>query len=162
MNGCIWDQQKGKAIRQVHRGELDLLLLKNNIKSNLYQQIPLINNGIDLLLKLKEFSSNGVAMSRIVGQVTSDFKVSKKQSFGVLKAFLVEKDEVGDLANSAFGVVNAFTRFGQTVDDANWVKFDEIGGKIANLSEAKWNATVERAKSLDEKDLEKVFGTVAV
>lgn len=162
MNGCIWDQQKGKAIRQVHRGELDLLLLKNNIKANLYRQIPLINNGIDLLLKLKDFSSNGVPMSRIVGQVTSDFKVSKKQSFGILKAFLIEKEEVGDLANSAFGVVNAFTRFGQTVDDASWVKFDEIGGKIANLSEAKWNATVERSKSLDEKDLERVFGTVAV
>ncbi len=162
MNGCIWDQQKGQGIRQVHRGELDLLLLKNEIKSNLQRQIPLVNNGIDLLLKLKDFTSNGVPMSRIVGQVATDFKVSKKQSFGVLKAFLVEKDEVGDLANSAFGVVNAFTRFGQTIGDADWVKFDEVGGKIANLTESKWNATVERAKSLDEKDLEKMFGTVAV
>ena len=162
MNGCIWDQQKGQGIRQVHRGELDLLLLKNEIKSNLQRQIPLVNNGIDLLLKLKDFTSNGVPMSRIIGQVATDFKVSKKQSFGVLKAFLVEKDEVGDLANSAFGVVNAFTRFGQTIGDADWVKFDEKGGKIANLTESKWNATVQRAKSLDEKDLEKMFGTVAV
>ena len=65
------------------------------------------------------------------------------------------------LANSAFGVANAFTRFGQTLGDDGWVKFDEAGGKIANMTEAKWNSTVKRAKSIDEKELEKIFGSVA-
>ena len=161
MNGCIWDQEKGKGIRQVHRGELDLQLLGQEIKANLTNQIPLLNRGIDLLLKLKDFGCDGVPMSRIIGQVTKNFKVSKKQSFGVLKAFLVEQDEVGTLAKSAFGVVNAFTRFGQTLGDADCVKFDEIGGKLANIKESKWNSTVQSAKSIDEKELEKIFGSAA-
>ncbi len=161
MNGCIWDQEKGKDIKQVHRGELDLLFLGQQIKANLTNQIPLMNRGIDLLLKLKDFRSDGVPMSHIVGQVCSDNKITKKQSFGVLKAFLVEKGEVDSIAKSAFGVVNAITRFGQTLGDSDWVKFDEIGGKVANITEPKWNATVQRAKSLDEKDLEKMFGSVS-
>ena len=161
MNGCIWDQEKGKEIRQVHRGELDLLFLGQQIKANLTNQIPLMNRGIDLLLKLREFRNDGVSMARIVGQVCKDNKITKKHSYGVLKSFLVEKDEVDSLANSAFGVVNAITRFGQTLGDSEWVKFDEIGGKVANITEPKWNATVRSAKSLDEKDLEKLFGSVA-
>ena len=161
MNGCIWDQEKGRSIRQVHRGELNLSLLKNEIVRNLNEQIPLMNHGIDLLLKLREYGSNGVPMSKIVGQFCSDFRVTKKQSYGVLKAFAVEKGEVDSLANSAFGVANAFTRFGQTLNDEGWVKFDEIGGKVVNITEAKWTATVERSKSIGEKDLEKIFGSLA-
>ena len=100
-------------------------------------------------------------MSKIVGQVCSDNRVTKKHSFGVLKAFAVEKSEVEELANTAFGVANAFTRFGQTLGDDGWVKFDEIGGKIANMTEAKWSSTVKSAKSMDDKQLEKLFGSIA-
>lgn len=161
MNGCIWDQEKGRSIRQVHRGELDLHLLKSEIVRNLNEQIPLMNQGIDLLLKLREYGNNGVSMAKIVGQVCSDFRVTKKQSGGVLKAFAVEKSEVDDLANSAFGVANSFTRFGQTLGDDGWVKFDEIGGRVVNMTEAKWNSTVERAKSIGDKEMEKIFGSIS-
>ena len=161
MNGCIWDQEKGKSIRQVHRGEIDLSLLKYEIIQNLNNQIPLMDQGIDLLLKLRSYGNEGVPMSKIVGQVCSDNRVTKKHSFGVLKAFAVEKSEVEELANTAFGVANAFTRFGQTLGDDGWVKFDEIGGKIANMTEAKWSSTVKSAKSMDDKQLEKLFGSVA-
>jgi len=161
MNGCIWDQEKGKSIGRVHRGEIDLGTLKHEIIDNLNAQIPLMDQGIDLLLKLRSYGNDGVSMSKIVGQVCSDNRITKKHSFGVLKAFSVEKDEVSELANSAFGVVNAFTRFGQTLGDGGWVKFDEIGGKIANMNESKWNSTVKRARSMDNKELEKLFGNVA-
>ena len=162
MNGCIWDQEKGKSICQVHRGELDLDFLKHEIIRNLNEQIPLMNHGIDLLLKLRSYGNNGVSMAKIVGQVCKDFKVTKKQSFGVLKAFAVEQSEVEELANTAFGVANAFTRFGQTLADDNWVKFDTLGGQVVNMQQAQWNSTVERAKSVDDKQLEKIFGSVAV
>jgi hypothetical protein len=162
MNGCIWDQEKGKSICQVHRGELDLDFLKHEIVRNLNEQIPLMNHGIDLLLKLRSYGNNGVSMAKIVGQVCKDFKVTKKQSFGVLKAFAVEQSEVEELANTAFGVANAFTRFGQTLADDNWVKFDTLGGQVVNMQQAQWNSTVERAKSVDDKQLEKIFGSVAV
>jgi hypothetical protein len=162
MNGCIWDQEKGKSICQVHRGELDLDFLKHEIVRNLNEQIPLMNHGIDLLLKLRSYGNNGVSMAKIVGQVCKDFKVTKKQSFGVLKAFAVEQSEVEELANTAFGVANAFTRFGQTLADDNWVKFDTLGGQVVNMQQAQWNSTVERAKSVDDKQLEKIFGSVSV
>jgi len=162
MNGCIWDQEKGKSICQVHRGELDLDFLKHEIIRNLNEQIPLMNHGIDLLLKLRSYGNNGVSMAKIVGQVCKDLKVTKKQSFGVLKAFAVEQSEVEELANTAFGVANAFTRFGQTLTDDNWVKFDTLGGQVVNMPQAQWNSTVERAKSVDDKQLEKIFGSVAV
>lgn len=161
MNGCIWDQEHGKSIGKVHRGEIDLASLKHDIIENLNSQIPLMDHGIDLLLKLRSFTNDGVPMSKIVGQVCSDFRVAKKQSFGVLKAFAVEKSEVEELANTAFGVANAFTRFGQTLNDEGWVKFDEIGGKVVNMPEAKWDSVVKRAKSMDEKEVEKIFGSVA-
>lgn len=161
MNGCIWDQEKGKGIRQVHRGEIDLAYLKNEIVCNLQQQIPLVNQGIDLLLGLREYKNNGIPMSKIIAQVTSDYKVPKKQAHGVLRAFIEEKNEVQELANSAFGVANAFTRYGQTLSDDNWVKFDEIGGKMANITQKRWETTVQRAATLGDKELEKVFGSVA-
>ena len=161
MNGCIWDQEKGKSNGRVHRGEIDLATLKHEIIQNLNDQIPLMDHGIDLLLKLRSYGNEGVPMSKIVGQVCSDNRVTKKHSFGVLKAFAVEKGEVEELANTAFGVANAFTRFGQTLGDDGWVKFDEIGGKIANMTEAKWSSTVKSAKSMDDKQLEKLFGSIA-
>jgi len=161
MNGCIWDQEKGRSIRQVHRGELDLHFLKSEIVRNLTEQIPLMNQGIDMLLKLREYGSNGVSMSKIVGQVCSDFRVTKKQAGGVLKAFAVEKFEVDDLANTAFGVANSFTRFGQTLGDDGWVKFDALGGKVVNMPQAQWNSTVERAKSIGDKEMEKIFGSIS-
>ena len=160
MNGCIWDQEKGRSIRQVHRGELDLHFLKSEIVRNLTEQIPLMNLGIDMLLKLREYGSNGVSMSKIVGQVCSDFRVTKKQAGGVLKAFAVEKFEVDDLANTAFGVANSFTRFGQTLGDDGWVKFDELGGRLLDLNESRWTALTKRADSFDEKDFEKIFAGV--
>lgn len=162
MNGCIWDQEMGQEIKQVHRGEIDLSSLRSRIIANLNNQIPLLNRGIDTLLNTRDYSNNGVMMSKIVAQVTSDMKVTKKQAGGILRAFATEKDEVGELANSAFGVANAFTRYGQTTNDSDWVKFDQIGGKIVSMSRPKWDATVERAKSLDKKDLEKVFGSIAI
>jgi len=149
------------SIRQVHRGELDLHFLKSEIVRNLTEQIPLMNQGIDMLLKLREYGSNGVSMSKIVGQVCSDFRVTKKQAGGVLKAFAVEKFEVDDLANTAFGVANSFTRFGQTLGDDGWVKFDALGGKVVNMPQAQWNSTVERAKSIGDKEMEKIFGSIS-
>ena len=160
MNGCIWDQELGQAIGQVHRGEIDLSSLRSRIIANLNNQIPLINTGINTMLASRDYSSNGVPMSRIIAQVTSDMKVTKKQASGVLTAFLEEKGEVGELANSAFGVANAFTRYGQTTNDSDWVKFDEFGGKIVSMKRGKWDSTVERAKHLGEKDLERIFGSL--
>jgi hypothetical protein len=160
MNGCIWDQELGEAIGQVHRGEIDLNSLRCRIIANLNNQIPLVNAGIDTMLAARDYSSNGTPMSRIIAQVTSDMKVTKKQASGVLTAFLEEKGEVGELANSAFGVANAFTRYGQTTNDSDWVKFDEFGGKIISMKRGKWDSTVERAKHLGEKDLERIFGSV--
>ena len=163
MNGCIWDQEKGNAIRQMHKGEIDLALLKEMIQDNLKHQIPLIGRGIDLLLTLRDYKVNGAApMSHVIAQTARDYKLTKRQATGVMQAFLVEKDILEDHANSAFGVVNAVTRFGQTLDDQDWVKFDQIGGQMANMKLNRWEALVQRAKVMDEKELERAYSTLAL
>ena len=163
MNVCIWDQEKGSAIRQMHKGEIDLASLKESIQENLQGQIPLIGRGIDLLLTLRNHKVNGIApMSHVIAQTSRDYKLTKKQATGVMQAFLIEKEILEEDANSAFGVVNAITRFGQTLSDQDWVKFDQIGGTMANITAARWDAMVQRAKTMDEKELEKVYSSLAV
>ena len=56
-----------------------------------------------------------------------------------------------------FGVVNSVTRAGQTFDSQNWVRFDQIGGQLLDMSPSRWDSTVKRADSLDVKDFDKVF-----
>ena len=158
MNGCIWDKQSGSAIKQVHKGNIDLTLLREEIIENLTAQIPLVDSGIDVLLKLREHKVNGVApMSNVIAQTVKGFGITKKHATGVMEAFLVEKDILGNEANSAFGVVNAITRFGQTLDDASWLKLDQVGGEMANITAPRWEALVNQAKVMSDKEIEKSF-----
>ena len=139
------------------------MLEKESIQENLQGQIPLIGRGIDLLLTLRNHKVNGIApMSHVIAQTSRDYKLTKKQATGVMQAFLIEKEILEEDANSAFGVVNAITRFGQTLSDQDWVKFDQIGGTMANITAARWDAMVQRAKTMDEKELEKVYSSLAV
>jgi hypothetical protein len=56
-----------------------------------------------------------------------------------------------------FGVVNAVTRAGQTFDNVGWVKFDELGGSLLDMTDNRWSAIKQRADSYTEKEIEAVF-----
>tara|TARA_B100000586_G_C19865085_1_gene324465 strand:- start:96 stop:599 length:504 start_codon:yes stop_codon:yes gene_type:complete len=154
MNGCIWDQEMGVAIRKVHRGEINLEELKDAIKLNLEEQIPLLPEGIERLLAIRAKGTDGASLSTVFASVAKDHKLSKKQATATLVAYNHEPHQ------SLFGVVNAVTRAGQTLkSNEDWLKFDRLGGRLSQYSDSDWSSLLNRANSLKEKDVLAVFNT---
>lgn len=161
MNGCIWGQTKGEGIRQVHRGKIDLTKLAYEIKENLNKQIPLLPQGIDAMLNLRTYAWDGCSAKPIFAQVANDYGFSKKQAFGLLLAYIEEREITPELANTLFGVTNSVTRAGQKFSNTDWVKFDEIGGRLARLKKDEFSNLVSKAKLLKEKEVDEAFASVA-
>ena len=96
-------------------------------------------------------------MQQVFATVAMDNKLTKKEVKEVFSQWgQYERDD-----RNLFGVVNAVTRAGQTLDNMSWVKFDGIGGKLMDTSESRWASILTRAASLDDKDLEKAYGVTA-
>ena len=153
MNGCIWDQTKGKAIRQVHRGTIDYEVLGEQLKKNITSQIPLVTAGIDTLLTTREFGLDNVSIKNALAQVALDNSFSGKATVELFRAFAEENTE-----KNAFGIINAITRSGQKTDDPLvWVSHDEIAGRFTD--ETYWNRFKKRAAGMDDKKFEKVMST---
>lgn len=169
MNGCIWGGETGVAMNKRHRGTIDLDLLKLSIKQNLDAQIPLLSEGIDMMLKQREFVCQAagvdVSMRNVFAEMASKLKLSRSEATGVFDSWHVERKLLGsEIARSAFGVQAAVTRYGQTIkrrdgkaDNDAWLKFDTLGGDVANLTDVEFAKLVDRASKLDEKTIEKAF-----
>ena len=56
-----------------------------------------------------------------------------------------------------FDVVNSVTRAGQYLDNQSWVKFDELGGRLTNSTDAQWERLKRRAEDLEDDDFSKIF-----
>jgi len=156
MNGCIWDQELGKGVDITHRrkdGKLDLTKLAENIKANLEAQIPLIDSGIRLVLAKKELGFDNVPPLNVVAAVIQKYRIGKKLAKGIVQAYGVEEPIVG---NSAFTVMQALTRYGQTRNALVWYNLDVTAGYIAKLDKNAWSKIVRAAAALEDKDLEKI------
>ena len=153
LNGCIWGQCEGKEIKKRHIGEIDLCALRADIEENIEAQLPLLPIGIRKLLDTQSMDADGVRMKNVIAAVAIDNKFSKREASEVLSQWATYEREDKNL----FGVVNAVTRAGQTFDAQNWVRFDQIGGQLLEMSPSRWDSTVKRADSLDVKDFDKVF-----
>lgn len=162
MNGCIWGQKAGKGIKQVHRGEIDLMELRAAIQANLEIQIPLLPAGIDRLLKTREHKWTGDSIKPLFAQVAKDFTLTKRQATSLLDAYNVERAATPEYARTLFSVVNAVTRAGQGLDNSIWVRFDEIGGELSGFGADEWSRLVGRAKSLKATEVDGVFAAMAV
>lgn len=157
MNGCIWGQTKGKGIKQVHRGAINLEHLALEIKENLNVQIPLLPQGIDRFLNTRTYAWDGCTIKPVIAQVAKEFKLAKGQASAVLKGWNLESKLTPELGHTLFGVINAITRAGQEFDNAAWVSFDEIGGELAEYEQKDVDTVVKRAKSLAVKEVEEMF-----
>ena len=153
LNGCIWGQTKGKSISKVHRGTIDLDGLATQIRRNIEAQLPLLPDGIERFLGIKIHTADDVAMKNVIGAICSDKRLGKKESTEVLTQWV--KHERTD--RNLFGIVNAITRAGQTFDNTGWVKFDELGGSLLNMTDNRWDALKKRADTYTEKEIEAVF-----
>lgn len=160
MNGCIWGQTKGQKTGKVHRGKINLNDLANAIRTNLQAQIPLLPQGINKLLSTRMLGWDGAEAKVVIAGVAGDFKLSKKQATAVLQAWGVEAKQTPDLAKSLFGITNAVTRAGQTLDNSSWVDFDEAGGKLLAYSKEDFSKLLTRAKSLSVEEVEEMYSSV--
>jgi hypothetical protein len=158
MNGCIWDQEVGKGLDMVHRkkdGAVDLPGLAAKMRKNLEIQIPLIDAGIRLVLAKKAMGFDGVAPTNVIAAVVQRYKIGKKNVKGIMQAYRVEAASAQ--SNTAFAVMQALTRYGQTVSNpAVWLQFDVTAGHIARMDDAQWKAITKLGAALSDKDLEKM------
>jgi hypothetical protein len=162
MNGCIWDQTKGVAIRGIHKGAICLDTLKAAIVENLEAQIPLLPQGIERMLGLRAYGCGDVATRQLFAQLRKDYPIGKKQLQGIARAWGEEARILGNTVRTAFGLQAAVTRFGQTLDNANWLAFDKIGGDFANMNRDQWNNWTKRAGTLKEKEVDKLVGELTL
>ena len=162
MNGCIWDQEKGVSIRGIHKGEINLDRLKAEIRENLETQIPLLPIGIERMLGLRAFGCGEVNTRQLFAQLRKDYSIGKKQLQGVAKAWGEEAAILGSTVRTAFGLQASVTRYGQTLENAQWLAFDKIGGNIANMNRPAWDNWTKRAGTLKEKEVDKLVGELTL
>lgn len=159
MNGCIWEQEMGKGVHKVHRGTIELTDLKYSIKKNLEAQIPLLGDGVRQMLGTRGRGFGDCSTIQMLAALAKSFRITRKNMVGIRKAYDVETGILGKEALTAFGLLNAVTRHGQTLSDADWVKFDQLGGTIAMQKENEWNGLRALASSIkDAKEIEKLLG----
>jgi len=161
MNGCIWDQELGKALNKVHKGKnIDFEQLKLAIKINLEEQIPLLPQGIERVLGIRAFGQGDTPTRNVIAQTAIDFKIPKKQIQAVWQGYMKEIEILGpDEGKTAYGLMNGITRAGQTFDNnALWVQYDQMGGQLTNLTRNDWDKFRNRAEGLTDKQMDKVVG----
>jgi hypothetical protein len=162
MNGCIWDQEIGYSLSVRHVGNVDLERLEDMLTYNLNAQIPLLGSNIEHMLSLRDRTVSGIPMQNVFAAVGKELSLTKSDFSGLFKAYNVENDILAGKANNAFGVTQALTRYGQTLDNEGWVRFDELGGRMVTMQEGRWDAVVKRAGTYSDKELEKLLGPAAL
>ena len=159
MNGCIWDQTVGAEFSKVHRGNVNLVELRNKMRTHLLSQIPLMNTGTERLLSLRGYGTDGISIRPIVTVLAKNAAVktfSKLQARRIVEAYDIEDQP------SAFGIVNAITRAAQ-LDRDNQEVFDRIGGTYLNFwtepnrGRNRWDTLLRQAQEVLPTDVDKLL-----
>lgn len=159
-NGNIWDLEKGKSIRQVHRGKaIDLDSLAKQIAECIQEQIPLTTIHLDRLLATKGMATD-VNIKPIIAQLAIDTKMSVPQATAVLKGYSDEVHANEVAKGTLFGVINAITRASQTFSAMEWYNMDMAAGDLTMFTDSKWDSLVRRASSLSVEQTDKQFAAV--
>ena len=156
MNGCIWGQKKGQKISKVHRGTINLDSLKVAIAENISLQLELLPTGLDKFLATRAQGFKGSAKS-IIAAVAQDCRLNKVEAMETLKQYGQHETH----HKSLFGVINAITRAGQTGSNEGWVRLDEIGGSLLEVTPNRWDKLNTIASTMNDKDFDRVFGSLS-
>ena len=113
--------------------------------------------GVRKLLELREMEVQDVTMKSVFAAVAMENKFSRNEASEVFGQWVDNERQDKNL----FGVVNAITRAGQVFNNQSWVKFDQIGGSMLDMSESRWGGLVARADTLTDKDFEKIYAATA-
>ena len=152
MNGCIWGQQKGQKISKVHRGEINLDSLKTTIAENISLQLKLIPGGLDQFLACRSKGFTGSAKG-VIAADAQEMRLNKVEAGRTLEQFAQHETHQKNL----FGVINAVTRAGQLGSAQGWVRMDEIGGSLMNLTDNRWDRIKTIAGTMTDKDFDRAF-----
>jgi hypothetical protein len=154
MNGCIWNQKKGEAFSLVHRGKtLDLPALRAGMEKHVRTSIELIPERMTKLLAAKQWKlSPGVLPVQVFAQVVKELSLPAKAGDLFAQAFAVEGGE-----KTPWSLLNSLTRGGQNLHEEEWVAVDNFVGQIIANGEKGWERLEYRAKSLTEKEVQKIL-----
>lgn len=156
MNGCIWGQTKGVAFAPTRKQLDDRPWLMQEIRRNIRKQIEISEDAVRRLLDARRFTTT-VSMKPVMAQLKSDVRFTRLEATAVLDAWHVENQLTPDLSKSLFGVINSVTRAGQQLDNASWVRFDVLGGKLLADGEGYWQSLLERATRLSAKQVDNAY-----
>jgi hypothetical protein len=157
MNGCIWGKVEGEKIRRVHRGNIDLDVLKLEIAKNIQHQIPLLAPGITQFLATRAMETGKASVKGVIAAISSDYKLSKREA----TEFLNQYGEFEAENRNLFGIINGMTRAGQKFDNKTWVRLDEVAGSLLEIPTDRWSTILRRADTFNDKDYEKIFSLTA-
>jgi hypothetical protein len=157
MNGCIWGRSKGTKSRKVHRGNVNLMMLRQEICKNINTQIPLLQDGVDKFMATKALEVKDTSLANLFAYIADQNSIGGKVINEVAQQFLAyEKD-----SKNAFGVINALTRAGQKFDNETWYDLDCLAGEMMYMTEHNWATMLSGARNMSEDKVTKVF-SVAV
>ena len=146
---------------KVHRGEIDLTKLANDITCKIDESIPILNEGITKLLEAKNMALKANP-SEIIAQIAYNYKLSTGQTSQAVESVTQYGTHESNFRN-LFGIVNAVTRAAQLQKDpAEQFRLEEIGGRLISLNDKEWNRLNQSAMSLDKEKVDKAYGIVAV
>jgi hypothetical protein len=153
LNGNIWDQKHGVAIRRKHMGNIDLATLKTEIGESIKAQLPIAAEAIEKFLATRklEISTN---VRDVLAVVAMDEKLTSGQAYRAYKAH----DLFESHSNNLFGIVNAITRMGQSFDPETNYAMDVLGGKLSQMSSSSWDRILSKSRSINADDIMSVYG----
>jgi hypothetical protein len=152
LNGCIWGQSEGTKGRWVHRGDINYDELKKAVNENITTQIPLLTQFIDAMHEAKTFTFGNANLIQIIAAIAKANHITRQQAVNVVMQYNMFEHE----HRNAFGVLNAFTRAGQFENPRTCIRFDGIGGSLANPKT--WAKFTAMAETIDEEDILSIFG----
>ena len=106
--------------------------------------------------------NDGVPMKSIIAGVADMEKLQKREATAVLEAWVMFESKTPGENRNLFGVVNSVTRAGQFLGNENWVKFDQLGGRLVNYTDNQWDRLCNRAEDYDDTDYNRIFTNKAV
>lgn len=159
----VWDEA-ADSIRQVHRGSLELDMLRSRIVDQIREALPALEEGIDRVLGLKAYGVGDTPVPNLFAQLGQEFTFGRKEVQGIWTAWLNEGEIIGsDDIKSAFGLQAAMTRYAQTVDDPEQsIKFDRAGGRLTRFEKKDWTRFLTAASNMSDKTLQRYVSDITV